>query len=132
MMAQVRDERSLGELFATLAQETSTLVRQEVQLAKAELTESASEAGRGIAFLLLGGAVVYAGFLAILAAIILALWNAGMDGWLAALVVGVVVAAIGAVMVMRARSSLDPSRLAPRKTVASLKEDTQWAKEQLT
>lgn len=131
-MAQVRDERSLGDLFATLAQETSTLLRQEVQLAKVELTESASEAGRGIAFLLLGGAVVYAGFLAILAAIILALWNAGIEGWLAALIVGLVVAAIGAFLVMRARSSLDPARLAPRKTVATLKEDTQWAKEQLT
>lgn len=131
-MAQVRDERSLGELFATLAQETSTLVRQEVQLAKAELTESATEAGRGITSLLIGGAIIYAGFLAILAAIILALWNAGMAGWLAALIVGLIVAAIGAFLVMRARSSLDPARLAPRKTVATLKEDTQWAKEQLT
>jgi MFS family permease len=132
MMAQLRDERSLGDLFAELARETGTLVRQEVQLAKAELTESATEAGRGIAFLFLGGAVVYAGFLAVLAAVILGLWDAGMEGWQAALLVGVVVAIVGAVLIMRARASLDVSHLAPRRTIATLKEDTEWAKEQIS
>ena len=52
MMAQVRDERSLGDLFSDLSRETTTLVRQEVQLAKAELTQSATEAARGIGMLL--------------------------------------------------------------------------------
>jgi MFS family permease len=129
-MAQVRDERPLGELFAELARETSTLVRQEVQLAKAEVTESATNAGRAIALLLAGGAVAYAGFLAVLAAIILGLWDAGLEAWQAALLVGIVVAVIGIFLVMRARDTLQTTVLVPRKTVATLKEDQEWMKEQ--
>jgi hypothetical protein len=131
-MAQPRDERSLGDLFAELARETSTLVRQEVQLAKAELTQSASEAGRGIASLVAGGAIAYAGLLFLLLAVVLGLWDAGLEPWLSALIVGLVVVAIGAFLVLRARESLKPANLAPRRTVESLKEDQEWAKEQIT
>ena len=132
MMAQVRDERSLGDLFSDLSRETTTLVRQEVQLAKAELTQSATEAARGIGMLLAGGAVAYAGLLFLLLAIVFGLIEAGWDAWLSALVVGVVVVAIGAVLVLRARESLKPANLAPQKTVETLKEDAAWAKEQIT
>jgi xanthine/uracil permease len=128
MMAQLRDERSLGDLFSDLSRETTTLVRQEVQLAKAELTQSATEAARGIGMLVAGGAVAYAGLLFLLLAII----EAGWDPWLSALVVGLVVVAIGAVLVLRARESLKPTNLAPQKTVETLKEDAAWAKEQIT
>lgn len=130
-MAQVRDERSLGDLFAELSRETSTLVRQEVQLAKAEVTESATTAGRAIAFLLAGGAVAYAGFLAVLAAIILGLWDAGLEAWQAALLVGIVVAIVGIFLVMRARETLQTTVLVPRKTMDTLKEDQEWMKEQI-
>lgn len=130
-MAHRQEERTLGDLFSQLAHDTSTLFRQEVQLAKAELTESASEAGRGIAFLAAGGAVAYAGFLAILAAVILWLWQTGMAGWLAALIVGVIVVVIGAVMVTWARSSLSAERLAPTRTVQTLQEDATWARDQI-
>jgi xanthine/uracil permease len=131
-MAQLRDERSLGDLFAELARETSTLVRQEVQLAKAELTQSASEAGRGIVSLVAGGAIAYAGLLFLLLAAVLGLWDAGLEPWLASLIVGLVVVAIGAILVQRARESLKPANLAPRRTVETLKEDQEWAKEQIT
>ena len=131
-MAQVRDERSLGDLFSDLSRETTTLVRQEVQLAKAELTQSATEAARGIGMLAAGGAVAYAGLLFLLLAIVFGLIEAGWDAWLSALVVGLVVVAIGAVLVLRARESLKPANLAPQKTVETLKEDAAWAKEQIT
>jgi Putative Actinobacterial Holin-X, holin superfamily III len=131
-MAQPRDERSLGDLFAELARETSTLVRQEVQLAKAELTQSASEAGRGIASLVAGGAIAYAGFLFLLLAVVLGLWDAGLEPWQSALIVGLVVVAIGAFLILHARESLKPANLAPRRTVETLKEDQEWAKEQIT
>ena len=131
-MAQVRDERSLGDLFSDLSRETTTLVRQEVQLAKAELTQSASEAARGIGMLVAGGAVAYAGLFFVLLAIVFGLIEAGWDEWLSALVVGVVVVAIGAILVLRARESLKPANLAPRRTVETLKEDQEWAKEQIT
>jgi hypothetical protein len=131
-MAQLRDERSLGDLFSDLSRETTTLVRKEVQLAKAELTQSATEAARGIGMLVAGGAVAYAGLLFLLLAIVFGLIEAGWDAWLSALVVGLVVAAIGAILVLRARESLKPANLAPRRTVESLKEDQEWAKEQIT
>ena len=131
-MAQPRDERSLGDLFSDLSRETTTLVRQEVQLAKAELTQSASEAARGIGMLVAGGAVAYAGLLFLLLAVVYGLIEAGWDPWLSALVVGVVVVAIGAILVLRARESLKPANLAPRRTVETLKEDQEWAKEQIT
>ena len=132
MMAQLRDERSLGDLFSDLSRETTTLVRQEVQLAKAELTQSATEAARGIGMLVAGGAVAYAGLLFLLLAIVFGLIEAGWDAWLSALAVGLVVVAIGAVLVLRARESLKPANLAPRRTVETLKEDQEWAKEQIT
>ena len=132
MMAQVRDERSLGDLFSDLSRETTTLVRQEVQLAKAELTQSATEAARGIGMLVAGGAVAYAGLLFLLLAIVFGLIEAGWDAWLSALVVGLVVVAIGAILALRARESLKPANLAPQKTVETLKEDAAWAKEQIT
>ena len=131
-MAQVRDERSLGDLFSDLSRETTTLVRQEVQLAKAELTQSATEAARGIGMLVAGGAVAYAGLLFVLLAIVFGLIESGWDAWLSALVVGVVVVAIGAILVLRARESLKPANLAPRRTVETLKEDQEWVKEQIT
>ena len=132
MMAQLRDERSLGDLFSDLSRETTTLVRKEVQLAKAELTQSATEAARGIGMLAAGGAIAYAGLLFLLLAIVFGLIEAGWDAWLSALVVGLVVVAIGAVLVMRARESLKPANLAPRRTIETLKEDQEWAKEQIT
>jgi hypothetical protein len=130
-MAHARENASLGELFSDLTQETSTLVRQEVQLAKAELRQSAEQVGRSVASMLVGGAVAYAGFLALLAAVILGLGEAGVPWWLSALIVGIVVAAIGMVMVMRARSGLRPENLAPKETIESLKEDREWVKEQI-
>jgi xanthine/uracil permease len=130
-MVQDRNERSLGDLFSTLTRETSTLLRQEVQLAKAELTQSATEAARGIGMLAAGGAVAYAGLLFVLLAVVFGLIKVGWDAWLAALIVGLVVVAIGTVLMLRARESLKPANLTPQQTVETLKEDAAWAKEQI-
>jgi len=130
-MQEGRDDRSLGDLFAELAQETSTLVRQEVALARTELSEKASTIGRNVASLAVGGAVAYAGFLAIVAAVILGLGEAGLPWWLSALLVGLVVVGIGYALVARGRTALQQADLAPRQTVETLKEDREWAKEQI-
>jgi len=126
-----REERSLGELFGDLARETGTLVRQEVQLAKTEATQTASRVGRDIGFLAVGGLVAYAGVLGLLAAAILGLVAAGLDPWLAALIVGVVVTVVGYLLVRRGLDALKHEDLAPRQTVETLKEDAQWAKQQI-
>jgi xanthine/uracil permease len=130
-MQQSRDDRSLGELFSELAQETSTLVRQEVNLAKTEMSHKASRAGRHIGVLAAGGAVAYAGLLAILAGVIVLLDNV-MPLWTSALLVGVVVAVVGYLLARRALDALKREDFAPRETVQTLKEDQQWAKDQTT
>jgi hypothetical protein len=125
------DNRSLGELFSELAQETSTLVRQEVNLAKTEMSHKASRAGRHIGVLAAGGAVAYAGLLAILAGVIVLLDNV-MPLWASALLVGVVVAVVGYLLVRRALDALKREDFAPPETMETLKEDQQWAKDQTT
>ena len=126
---QSRDDRSLGELFSELAQETSTLVRQEVNLAKTEMGDKASRAGRHVGVLAAGGALAYAGLLAILAGVI-ALLNDVMPLWVAALLVGILVAIVGYIMVRRGLDALKRDDFAPRETIETLKEDQQWAKDQ--
>jgi Putative Actinobacterial Holin-X, holin superfamily III len=128
-MQQSRPEPSLGQLFADLSQQMSTLVRQEVALATTELGQKAARVGRDIGFLALGGAVAYAGFLAIVGAFVLLLAIV-MPGWLAALIVGVLVGAIGYVLVRKGLAALQREDLAPRQTIDTLKEDIAWAKDQ--
>src|SRR5918998_705891 len=128
---QGRDERSLGELFSELAQETSTLVRQEVTLAKTEVSDKASRAGKHVGVLAAGGALAYAGLLAILAAVIVLL-NMVMPLWVAALLVGLVAVVVGYLLVRRGLDALKQEDFAPRETIETLKEDQRWAKDQRT
>jgi len=129
-MSGQQDNRSLGELFSALAADTGTLVRQEVELAKTEMTQKATRVGKDIGFLLAGGAVAYAGFLAILAAIAIGLGQLGLPWWVATLLVGLVVAAIGGFLVMRGISALRQETPLPQQTIDTLKEDAEWAKAQ--
>jgi hypothetical protein len=136
-----KEERSLGDLFSELATETSTLVRQEVALAQVELTQKATRAGKQVGFLVVGGAVGYAGLLVILAAIIIGLTQliASLSGWtlitsaaLAAVLVGVIIGAVSYVLVTGALTALKNTDLAPRQTIESVKEDAQWIKDQVS
>ena len=129
-MSGQQDNRSLGELFSALAADTGTLVRQEVELAKTEMTQKATRVGKDIGFLLAGGAVAYAGFLAILAAIAIGLGQLGLPWWVATLLVGLVVAGIGGFLVMRGISALRQETPLPKQTIDTLKEDAEWAKAQ--
>ncbi|HEY8598420.1 MAG TPA: phage holin family protein [Thermomicrobiales bacterium] len=129
-MSGQQDNRSLGELFSALAADTGTLVRQEVELAKTEMTQKATRVGKDIGFLLAGGAVAYAGFLAILAAIAIGLGQLGLPWWVATLLVGLVVAGIGGFLVMRGLSALRRETPLPQQTIDTLKEDAEWAKAQ--
>ena len=130
-MEQRTDERSIGQLFSDLSRQLSTLVRQEIALARAEMTSRAQSAGRGAAMVGAGGALAYAGALAIVAAIVLLLIQAGLDPWLAALLVGIVVAAVGAGLVMSGRSTIAKTDLTPHKTIETIRDDAEWAKEQV-
>ena len=129
-MQNARDDRSLGELFGELTRQTTTLVKQEVALAKTEMSQKFSSVGKDVGSLAVGGAVAYAGFLAILAAIAIGLGTLGVPWWLAALLVGVVVAGVGGLLVMRGLNALKRENLAPERTIATIKEDVEWAKAQ--
>jgi hypothetical protein len=124
-----KDDRSLGELFSELAQDTSTLVRKEVQLAKTEMSQKASRVGKDVGFLAAGAALAYAGLLAVLAGVIVLVGQV-IPMWLSAFLVGLVVAAVGYFLLRRGLDALKREDLAPRQTIQTLKEDGQWAKDQ--
>lgn len=130
-MTVVRQEATLGELFSELSQETSALFRQEVQLAKAEVTRKATRAGKEIAFIAAGGFVAYAGFLALIAAAIFGVAEF-LPIWLSALLVGVIVAGVGYLLLQKGISGLKEINPAPRRTIETLKEDKEWLKQQVT
>jgi hypothetical protein len=124
-------EPSLGELFSELSQEASTLIRQEVQLAKTEITHKATKAGREVAFMAAGGFIAYAGFLALIAAAILGVGEF-LPLWLSALLIGVIVAGVGYLLLQKGLSGLKEINPAPRRTIETLKEDKEWLKQQVT
>lgn len=126
-----KEERSLGELFSELASETGTLVRQEVALAQVELTKKATDVGKNVGYLVVGGAVGYAAALALIAASIIGLANF-IPAWAAALVVGAIVGGVAYMMISSALAELKKTDLAPRETVETLKEDAQWLKNQVS
>jgi uncharacterized membrane protein YqjE len=127
---ELRD-RPVGELLKELSTQTTSLVRQELELAKAEMAEKGKRAGLGAG--MFGGAGLF-GFLALaaLTACVIAALATGMDVWLAALIVAAVYACIATVMALlgrqKTREAIPP---APEQAIESTKEDVQWAKTQV-
>jgi len=125
------EERSIGELFGELSQDLGVLVRQEAQLAKTELQQKLSKVTTDLVALATGGVVALIGGLALTAALILLLIDpVGLAPWLAALLVGAVLGIVGWLMVQRGLTDLKRTDPTPRRTVETIKEDLQWAKEQ--
>ena len=124
------EERSIGELFGELSQDVGLLVRQEAQLAKTEMHAKLSKVTTDLVALAAGGIVALVGGLALTAAVILLLIDpVGLKPWLAALVVGALMGIIGWVMLQRGLKDLKGTDPTPR-TVETIKDDIQWAKEQ--
>lgn len=130
-MTDKTTEKSLGALLGDLARETSTLVRQEVQLAKVETTEKIVTLARASVMLVVGGVIGFVAFEVLVAALVLKLCQSFSPA-LAALIVGgvlLLMAGLLALMgVFTLRKGVDP---VPRQTVETLKEDAKWAKEQI-
>jgi hypothetical protein len=127
----MKEERSVGELFTELANETGTLIRQEMALATTEMTAKLTRAGKNAAFVAAGGAVGFAAFLTLLAAIVAGL-SYFMPVWLSALIVAVVVGAVAFYLITSSLAELKRASLAPNETVTTLKEDAQWLKKQVS
>lgn len=126
-----REERSLGDLFSELATETSTLFRQELTLARTELTQKATAAGTNVGFMAAGGVIAHAGFLAIIAAVVFGLAYF-IPLWLSALIVGLVVAVVGGAIAWWGLNRLKNMDYVPQKTVKTLEEDAKWLKDQVS
>ncbi len=125
-----QDPRPIGELFSTLARDTGTLVKTELELASIEMAQKANEIGRHSLVLVVGGAFAFAGFLVLLGAAVLALAFV-VPLWSAALLVGAIAALAGAVILAVGRRAWKNMDLAPRETLRTLKENGQWAHEQM-
>ena len=123
-------ERPLGELLKQLSEQTTRLVRQELELAKAELTQKGKQAGAGAGLFGTAGAIGLAALGALTACFILAL-DAVMPAWLAALLVAVVYGVVAAVLALRGRAKVKQATPpVPEQTIETVKEDVQWAKTQ--
>jgi uncharacterized membrane protein YqjE len=121
-------QQPTGELFKQLSTEISTLVRQELKLAQAEMTQKGKRAGTGAG--MFGGA----GILALLAlmtltACLVAALATRIDVWLAALIITVVYGTLAAALALLAKNKVaEATPPVPEQTLESVKEDVQWAK----
>ena len=127
--------RGLGALLRDLAEGSAELVRGEVRLARLELGTAASAAGRGTAFVAVGGVLLLLGTLATFTGIVLLIGDQWLPRdlyWVAALLFAFIAGGAAAWLAMRGRKALSPSALVPHETVATLKEDKEWLKQRLT
>jgi uncharacterized membrane protein YqjE len=123
-------EKPIGSLLADLARETSLLVRQEIALARAEAGEKLGQLRGGVVMAVVGAAVAQGGFLVLLATAVIAL-NLVLELWLSALIVGVVTLLIGGIFALIGLRRFQADSLVPRRTIRSLQDDREWAKEQV-
>ena len=122
-------DRSVADLLKQASDQTATLVHQELELAKAELTTKGKQAGLGAGMFAGAGVFAVYAFGALTAAVILAL-SLSMTGWLAALIVATVYGAIAAVLALRGKSKVNAATPPmPEQTVQSVKADVESTKQ---
>lgn len=124
-------QESVGSLLSGIIQDLQEMVRGEVALARTELREDAMGMGRGVATIAAGALVGVTGFIFLMLGATYLL-NKWVQMWIAAAIVGVVLAVIAAIFITKGRSTLRASNLKPEQTINSLKEDKEWAKQQMS
>jgi len=129
-MTDRHDDQSIGELLAELSRETSTLVRKEIELARTEIGAKAQKAMIHAGMVAGGGALVHAGVLALLAAVVAGLIQLGVLPWLSAAIVAVLTMVIGYLLVNRGITNLRRLDVAPRQAIETLKENATWTTRQ--
>lgn len=122
--------RSIAALLADLAEQIRTLLRLELALFKAELAEKLQRLGFGLAAVAAGAVLAFSGWLALLAAAVLALAIV-LPPWLAALIVGIVTLLVAGLLLLLGKRWLDAKSLVPRRSLSSLKQDEAWVGERL-
>jgi FAD/FMN-containing dehydrogenase len=125
---RTQTQPSIGELFGELTRETGTLIRQQMELARLELSQRVSRLGKGLTRVVIGGALATGGLLAIVAGIVLAVTAMGVPAWVSALVVGAVLALVGYLLAQQAITAMSREDLTPQATLETLKENAEWIK----
>ena len=126
-----RSDAALGDLFRQLAEDSATLVRQEMALAKAELQHNVKSAVRDATRVAMGGGLALVGALVLVLFLVLALGDALNEYWLGALIVGLVMVLAGGLLAMSSLKKLKGDGLTPERTIQTLKEDKQWAQSEI-
>jgi len=124
-------EPQLGDLFRQLAQDSATLVRQEMALAKAELRENVKSVARDTAKIAIGAVLAGVGALVLVGFLVLLLGDAIGEYWAGALIVGILLLAIGGFLAMSAMKRLKQDSITPEQTLQTLKEDKQWLQSEM-
>lgn len=126
---------SLGSLLSSLTNELTGLVRKEVELAKAEMSEKGAQAAGGVGSIAAAGGVLFSGFLVLLAAAVFGLNEVlppETTPWLSALIVGGIVLLIGFILLQSGRKKLKAQNLMPSRTMASFRNDRELAQQHET
>ena len=134
------NHHSLAPLLKELRDETTTLIRQEVALAKAEMKEKVSHYAKNAAFMVAGGLVAYAAFIFVLLSLrdliamglVLAGLGPGMAVWLGPMILGIIIGAVGGALIAKGKSALQREGLTPKQTAETLREDRDWARNEWT
>jgi hypothetical protein len=124
---EARELESTPSLLRRLVNDVGTLFAQELTLLKAETSESLADMKAAIVSIAMGGAVLFLGLLFLLLAAVYGLSEV-VDPWLAALIVGGVVTLVGVIMLVTGKKKLEPAAMAPRRSAASLRKDTEIIK----
>jgi|ERR1700712_5785721 uncharacterized integral membrane protein len=134
-----KEDRSIGQLLKELTQESSTLLKQEVSLAKTEMSEKATRIGANLGEVAVGGAVALLGAIALLlfainalASLLSKFMSPGIAVWLAPLIVGAILAGVGYSLITKALATLKQESITPQKTTQSLQENKEWLKEKIS
>ena len=137
--AERKDDRTIGQLLKELTHESSTLLKQEMNLAKTEMSEKASRVGANLGEVAVGGAVAFLGAIALLLAVVYGLtsllnkfMSLGVAAWLAPLIVGAVLAAVGYSLIKKALATLKQESITPQRTTQSLQENKAWLKQKIS
>ncbi len=135
----VKDDRSIGQLLKELTHESSLLLKQEVDLAKTEMSEKVSRVGTNLGHVAVGGAVAFLGAIALLLFAVYGLTSLmdqflplGAAVWLAPLIIGAILAGVGYSMIKKSLETLKRESVAPKKTTQSLQENKAWLKEKIS
>ena len=121
---------SVGELVGQLVDETRTLIRQEVQLAKTELSQKTSEITNAAIFLAAGGLVAFIGVLGLVAAAIIGLGQV-IPMWLSALIIGAAILIVGGILLFAGIGKIKDATKPPEQTIQSLKEDKEFVQREI-